>query len=314
MGFRIVPPYIFIATNVLNNSQIKRIRADFLCYLCAEKKTETMKRTIITVVLAVISIALFAQRTTYKTVTDIPYHTGAGEYAEERCKLDIYYPENIKDFPTIVWFHGGGIEGGNKELPMDLRNSGMAIIGVNYRLLPKATVQEAIDDAAAAVAWAFKHIAEYGGSDKKIFVAGHSAGGYLTDMIVLDKDYLAKYGVDADNIAGAFPYSAQVITHYNVRKQSGIGALDPRIDETAPIYHMRKLPMPLFVFSGDRELELYGRYEEQAYFWRMMKLNGNDKCYLYEFDGFDHGSMPLPAHAVMKRQIRDILAGKELGR
>lgn len=253
-------------------------------------------------------------QTTYKTITDISYHADAGAYAAERCKLDIYYPENRKDFATVVWFHGGGIIEGNKEIPAELRNSGLAVIGVNYRLLPKAKVQESIDDAAAAVAWAFKHIEEYGGSTLKIFVAGHSAGGYLTDMVALDKSYLEKYGIDADRIAGAFPYSAQVITHYNVRKEYDVDALSPRIDETAPLYHMRKVPFPLFVLSGDRETELYGRYEEQAYFWRMMKLLGNEQCYLYEFDGFDHGSMPKPAHEVMKRQIRAITSGRAISR
>ena len=68
--------------------------------------------------------------------------------------------------------------------------------------------------------------------------------------------------------------------------------------------------MPMLVLSGDRELELYGRYEEQAYFWRMMKLNDNENVYLYEFDGYDHGSMPAPAHNVVKRFIRGILRGQ----
>lgn len=250
---------------------------------------------------------------TYVTERNIPYREAdAGEYARERCLLDFYHPENIQDYPTVIWFHGGGIEGGNKEIPAELQNSGMGVVGVGYRLLPKATVKEAIDDAAAAVAWAFREIEKRGGNTKKIFLAGHSAGGYLIDMIVLDKHYLEKYGVDADKIAGVFPYSAQVITHYNVRKQTGVGPLQPRIDDTAPLFFVRKLPMPMLVLSGDRELELYGRYEEQAYFWRMMKLNGCEQIYLYEFDGHDHNNMPGPAHTVTKRFIRAISDGRPL--
>lgn len=253
------------------------------------------------------------QQITYTTERNIPYREAdANEYARERCLVDFYYPENVKDFATVVWFHGGAIVSGSKEIPAELQNSGMGIIGVNYRLLPNATIYEVIDDAAAAVAWAFSEVEKRGGSTKKIFLAGHSAGGYLIDMIVLDKHYLEKYGVDADQVAGVFPYSAQVITHYNVRKDSGVGPLEPRIDDTAPLYHVRKLPMPMLVLSGDRELELYGRYEEQAYFWRMMKLNGNENIFLYEFDGFDHGSMPGPAHSVTKRYIRAIANGQPL--
>lgn len=275
--------------------------------------TYNMKRTLLTVCCLLAAAIAFAQgqyRGEYSIEKDIPYHQDAGEYAQERCKLDFYYPSDLKDFPTVVWFHGGGLEGGNKEIPAALKESGLGVIGVGYRLLPKASVQECIDDAAAAVAWAFREVEKRGGSPDRIFVAGHSAGGYLTDMVVLDKHWLEKYGIDADRIAGAFPYSAQVITHYNVRKLEGVGTLEPRLDETAPLYHVRKLPMPMLVLSGDRELELYGRYEEQAYFWRMMKLNGNENIYLYEFDGHDHNTMPSPAHNVVKRFIRGIVNGR----
>lgn len=245
----------------------------------------------------------------YVTEKNIPYHQDAGDYAKEKCLLDFYYPTDIKDFPVIVWFHGGGLEAGSKEIPAALQEQGIGIIGVGYRFLDKATVQECIDDAAAAVAWAFREVASRGGDTTKIFVAGHSAGGYLTDMVVLDKSYLAKYGIDSERIAGAFPYSAQVITHFNVRKRAGVGELQPRLDETAPLYHVRKTSVPMLVLSGDRELELYGRYEEQAFFWRMMKLIGNDDIQLYEFDGFTHGTMPIPAHQVTLKFIKGICSG-----
>ena len=271
-----------------------------------------MKR-LLTVVLSLFLLGLaFAQdgeRSLYVIERDIPYHTEAGEYAAERCKLDFYYPVGEKDFPTVVWFHGGGLTGGRKDIPAGLKDSGLGVIAANYRLLPRATVQECIDDAAAAVAWAFREVASRGGDTTRIFVAGHSAGGYLTDMVVLDKHWLEAYGVDADRIAGAFPYSAQKITHFNVRKELGMGPLQPLIDSTAPLYHVRKLPMPMVVLSGDREMEMNGRYEEQAYFGRMMRLNGNEEVYLYEFDGYDHGGMPAPAHSVVKRYIRHICKG-----
>ena len=54
-------------------------------------------------------MALSAQ-TVYQTQTNIPYLLNDDEtdsYRTERCKLDIYYPEGIRDFPTVVWFHGG---------------------------------------------------------------------------------------------------------------------------------------------------------------------------------------------------------------
>lgn len=265
-----------------------------------------MKKRIL--LLAVCWMTLLSTFAQYKRVNDIPYVSEGNAYAKERCKLDVYYPTDKKDVPVVVWFHGGGIEGGNKHIDSELLDAGYTVITVNYRLLPKAKIDDILDDAAAAVAWAFRHAEEYNGSTKKIFVAGHSAGGYLLDMIGLDKHYLAKYGVDANDIAGLFPFSGQAITHYNIRKQQNIGPLQATIDQYAPLTHIRKDAPPIVIISGDRELELYGRYEEQAYFWRMLKLVGHPDVTLYEMQGYDHGAMPHPAYHVMKTHIKRLAA------
>ena len=51
----------------------------------------------------------------YTTVENIPYHEGVNAYATQRCLLDLYYPTDLKDYPTVVWFHGGGLTGGHKK-------------------------------------------------------------------------------------------------------------------------------------------------------------------------------------------------------
>jgi len=60
--------------------------------------------------------------------------------------------------------------------------------------------QRVVEDAAAALAWTFKHVTAYGGDRSKVFVLGISAGSYLGAMITLDKSYLAKHGIDANDI------------------------------------------------------------------------------------------------------------------
>lgn len=257
--------------------------------------------------LAMTAISALAQ---YTQVNDIPYVKEGNAYALERCKLDVYYPTDKKDVPVVVWFHGGGIEGGSKHIDAELRDAGYMVVAVNYRLLPKASIDEVLDDAAAAVAWAFENAEKYNGSKKKVFLAGHSAGGYLLDMIGLDKHYLQKYNVDANDIAGLFPFSGQCITHYNVRREQGIAPLQPTIDQYAPLTFIRKDAAPIIIISGDRELELYGRYEEQAYFWRMLKLVGHPDVSIYEMQGYDHGAMARPAYHIMKNHIRRLCEGK----
>lgn len=266
-----------------------------------------MIKSYILVVFLIISSVLAAQNNiVYKLEKDIPYRTTGDPYGLERCKLDIYYPEHVTDFPTVVWFHGGGLSGGSKFIPDELKNSGMAVVAVNYRLLPKCNIKDCIDDAAAAVAWAFQRIGKYGGSKKKIVVSGHSAGGYLTNMIGLDKKWLKAYEVDADSIAALVPFSGHAISHFAYRESLGMKETQPSIDEYAPLYYVRPDAPPLIIVSGDREMEMLGRYEENAYFWRMMKVAGHKETYIYELDGYDHGSMAAPAFHILKNHIRKL--------
>lgn len=246
----------------------------------------------------------------YTLQKDINYYSDSvsskNDYIKERCKLDIYYPKNAKNFATIIWFHGGGITGGNKEIPQALTEKGYAVVGVGYRLSPKAKAPEYINDAAAAVAWVFQHIGEYNGNNRHIYVSGHSAGGYLGMMITMDKQYLAPYQVDANQIAGLIPFSGQAITHFTIRKENGLKDTQPTIDQYAPLYHVRADLPPILLITGDREKELLGRYEENAYLLRMLKLVGHKHNQLYELDGYDHSGMAQPAFPLLLKEVAAI--------
>ena len=252
-------------------------------------------------------VCAIASAQTYRQVNDISYTVKSDAYSLERLKLDVYHPEGITDRPVIVWFHGGGLEGGNKEIPERLKEKDLVVVGVNYRLLPLVTVEETLDDAAEAVAWAFRQIAEYGGDPRKIVVTGHSAGGYISMMLCLDKHWLAAYGVDADNVMMYVPFSGQAITHFNVRKMQGIPPLQATIDKYAPLYWVRGDCPPLVLVCGDRELELYGRYDENQYLARMMKLAGHQQTYLYEIDGHGHSGMIEPSFHILETHLKQML-------
>ena len=164
------------------------------------------EKHIIAVILFVSALlGLASEADEYKTEQNIAYkvltNKTGNDYIKSRCKLDIYYPTISKNFASVVWFHGGGLRAGNKKVPSQLMEKGFAVIAVNYRLFPKVQCPVYIEDAAAAVAWTFKNIKKYGGSNDKIFVSGHSAGGYLTSMVGLDKSYLKAHSIDANKIA-----------------------------------------------------------------------------------------------------------------
>ena len=66
-----------------------------------------MKRKVTLLLLLFCIFTLHAQGV-YKTDKDLSYVSDeeTDAYRKERCKLDVYYPVDKKDFPTIVWFHG----------------------------------------------------------------------------------------------------------------------------------------------------------------------------------------------------------------
>lgn len=265
-----------------------------------------MKRHfILSVMLTLLCAGVWAEN--YVVKKDISYTAKKDVYSRQRLKLDISHPTDTTGLPIILWFHGGGLTGGEKFIPEELACKGYVVIAPNYRLIPNVGVNDCIDDAAEAVAWTFANAEKFGGDPNKIFVSGHSAGGFLTSMVGLDKSRLEKYGVDADRIRGLIPYSGQVITHFSDRKSMGIGELTPWVDKNAPLFYVRPDAPPYIIITGDAEQELYGRYEENLYMWRMMQLAGHKNTRIYKLDGYDHGAMAVPAHPVMLKEIARIL-------
>lgn len=269
-----------------------------------------MKRSFLAILFIAFCLYTNAQTNKYTSLSNISYYPeseiAVDDYIKERCVLDLYYPDTREGFPTVVWFHGGGLTGGRKSIPKELMNEGMAVVAVNYRLYPKVKAPVYIEDAAAAVAWVFNHIEEYGGDPDLIFISGHSAGGYLTSMVGLDKRWLKKHEIDANRIAGLIPFSGHTITHFTVRKERGIEETRAVVDDLAPLYHVRKDAPPLLLITGDREMEMMGRYEENAYMMRMMKVVGHPDTRLYEMDGYGH-NMLTPAFPLLIREVKRIV-------
>jgi acetyl esterase/lipase len=243
---------------------------------------------------------------TYKTESSIFYRNSSeivDEYARSRCFLDIYHPEGQNGFATVVWFHGGNLIEGEKFIPEELKNKGIAVVAVNYRLSPRAQNPAYIEDAAAAVAWTFNNIERFGGDKDKIFISGHSAGGYLTLMVGLDPKWLSNYAISTNQIAGLFPISGQAITHTTIREEQKLDKKHRTADEFSPLYYTRNDAAPLFLITGDRNLEIPARYEENALLYAYMKSMNEKNCSLFELDGFNHVSVVSPACYLIIDQI-----------
>ena len=112
---------------------------------------------------------------------------------------------------AVVWVHGGFFKRGSKDISwyQDAREqfvkAGYVVFSINYRLnesLPEGLlptlqtlrleeyIQEAKNathDAQAAVRWVRAHAAAYGVNPDKIAIAGHSAGGIISQMVAFNE-------------------------------------------------------------------------------------------------------------------------------
>ena len=192
-----------------------------------------------------------------KKIENIPYGN-----AHQRQILDIYLPDgDVK--AAFLYFHGGGIEKGNKDradlFAPYLTDRNIAVFSANYRLYPEAKYPEFICDAAKAAAFAYSYITE-NLNCAKLFMGGSSAGGYLSMMLCFDPKYLTEAGLEPSRVAGYFHDAGQPTAHFNVLKERGI---DPRrviVDESAPLFHIGTQesypPMRFIVSDNDMQNRL----------------------------------------------------------
>ena len=209
--------------------------------------------------------------------TDLSYT----EQRNELQQLDAYLPDT-DGFDTVVFFHGGGlIRGSRKGEPLlsKLTERGFGFVSADYRMLPQAHFPDFLEDAAAAAAYVQQHLTEWGGSGR-LFVAGSSAGAYITMMLCLDPQYLTKAGVEPSSVTGYLSDSAQQFAHFAVMKERGLDGRLERIDETAPISLVREgmtiRPLCMLYYSRDVEC----RPEENRLIYASMKRFLPEDCRL----------------------------------
>jgi len=111
--------------------------------------------------------------------------------ADPAQAVDVYVPPGaLRDAPVIVMVHGGAWKIGDKANTGSVENKlrhwlpkGYVFASVNYRMLPQAMAYAQAQDVAAALRWTQSHAADWGASDRKIILMGHSAGAHLVALL-----------------------------------------------------------------------------------------------------------------------------------
>ncbi len=111
---------------------------------------------------------------------DLPY--GAGP----RQRLDVF-SDSVTKAPVLVFIHGGYWRALSKEdhsfIAPSFTSEGAVVVIPGYELCPAVSMERIPLQLAEAVAWVWRHIADYGGDPNQIILAGHSAGAHLAALL-----------------------------------------------------------------------------------------------------------------------------------
>jgi len=142
-------------------------------------------------------------RNTETVEPGVPYGEGP------RRQLDIHTPTAAAPtggWPVAVFFYGGSWNSGDRAdyrfVGEALAARGVLTLVADYRLYPEVRFPEFLNDSAQALAYGLREAGRLGGNPKRVFVVGHSAGGYNAAMLALDARWLKAAGHSPDELAG----------------------------------------------------------------------------------------------------------------
>jgi acetyl esterase/lipase len=229
--------------------------------------------------LAVLCVLLFsvcARAGEVEAVKDLPYYEG-DDADPVKHKLDLYLPKGQKDYPVLMFVHGGAwVIGDRKAYGMvgeTFARNGVGTAVISYRLSPQVQHPAHIQDVARAFAWVKKNIGKYGGKADQLFVCGHSAGGHLTALLATDESYLKAEGCCLADVKGAIPLSGVYVIMGGALASPVFGKDEDVLKKASPVEHVKAGDPPFLVVWADKDFPGCDRMSE-----RMCKLLKDSKC------------------------------------
>jgi acetyl esterase/lipase len=181
-----------------------------------------------------------------------------------RLKLDVYAPRGQSGpLPVIVFFYGGGWtdgeRGGYEFVGRALAALGYVVVVPDYRLVPEIEYPVFLEDCAAAVRFVTENAGAWGGDDRAVVLAGHSAGAYNAVMLALKPRLFEMSG-----LAGRLRAVAGISGPYDFYPFDGpisqrvFGAWHEPL-ATQPVEYVRAGLPPFFLATGERDRLVYPR-------------------------------------------------------
>ena len=208
--------------------------------------------------------------------------------------LHIDYPpdfDDSKSYPTIVFFFGGGWNGGSTEQfaphAKYFASRGVVCFRADYRVKSRQGTSpvESLKDAKSAIRFIRAHAKELGVDPDKIIASGGSAGGHLAVACAV----IEGFNEEGEDLSVSCIPNALVL--FNPVFDNGPGGygyerIGEHYKDFSPLHNIRVGMPPAIVFLGTEDKLI--PVETARYFKTVMEKIGS-RCDLYLYEGEGHG-------------------------
>lgn len=178
---------------------------------------------------------------------------------DHQLEVDVYRPVGGAGAAVVVFLHGGswesGSRGGYRWLGEALARQGVVAMLPDYRKYPQVRMAGFLTDAARAVAWAKANAVKHGGNPDRVFVMGHSAGGYIALMLGSDARWLAAEHLQPTALAGVISLAgpSDFLPLSNRNQIAIFGSEDAEQRRSQPINFVDGDEPPMLLLHGDAD-------------------------------------------------------------
>jgi arylformamidase len=176
--------------------------------------------------------------------------------------LDIF-PSKIHHSKTLVFIHGGYWHLLDKAMFHFLAGHflkyNVTTVLINYPLAPKSSIHEIVASCRKALRWLRDNIIRYNGDPAEIYLLGHSAGGHLASMLLVDDE--AKFLRAVISLSGLFRLEPVMLSYLN----DSIGMNRENAIKNSPVFLNPAIDCPLLLVTGTDESDEFKSQSEELY-------------------------------------------------
>ncbi len=171
-----------------------------------------------------------------------------------------FFPAGTTDAPLLVFIHGGYWRMMDKAdfswVAPSFNAARVAVAVPNYSLAPEARLETIVAEMRQCLAWLWRNAGMLGFDRKRIVVAGHSAGGHLTAMMLATDWPRTGDRLPADLVRGGIAISGLFDLHPVARApflSKDLNLDEARAAALSPVFLHSSTAAPLITAVGGDE-------------------------------------------------------------